>query len=120
MKLKLDENLGVRGQAILRSHHYDVATVTEQRLQSATDEQLAAHCSNENRVLVTLDIDFANPLRFPPENTPGIAVLRLPGRPSHQLLLNLVATLAEAFKSRTIQGQLWIVEPTRIRIHEEE
>ena len=118
MKLKLDENLGVRGQSILRDNAHDVATVVEQNLQGSNDDQLATHCADEGRVLVTLDMDFANTLRFPPERTAGIAVLRLPTRPSLPLLLELVSTLAGALKTEPIHGRLWIVEPGRIRVHE--
>src|SRR5260370_26797629 len=34
--------------------------------------------SGENRCLVSLDLDFADVVRFPPHRTSGIAVLRLP------------------------------------------
>lgn len=118
MKLKLDENLGSRGQAILRGCEYNVTTVLGQSLQFATDENLAEACRREGRVLVTLDLDFSNLLRFPPEDTPGIAVLRLPAEPSLELLLDLVRTLGRGLKSQSIRGKLWIVEPGRIRVHE--
>ena len=36
-----------------------------------------AACGSEARGLVTLDLDFANPLVFPPEDFAGIAVLRV-------------------------------------------
>jgi len=92
--------------------------VVEQGFQAATDEQLASYCAKEERALVTLDLDFANTLRFPPEKTAGIAVLRLPAKPSHPLLLELIQTLATALKQQNLSGKLWIVEPGRIRIHE--
>lgn len=71
MKLKIDENLarGVRDELVRGGH--DVATVPEQSLTSATDEALIEACRMEERALVTLDLDFANPLRFPPERYPG-------------------------------------------------
>jgi predicted nuclease of predicted toxin-antitoxin system len=118
MKLKLDENLGVRGQALLSAAGHDAATVAEQGLSAASDEEVARHCAQEGRALVTLDLDFANPLRFPPENTAGIAVLRLPGKPSHALLLEVIRTLAQALRQHHLAGKLWIVEPSRIRVHE--
>ena len=118
MKLKLDENLGLRGQSILRAEDHDVSTVFQQQLQSASDEVLADVCAKEQRILLTLDLDFANPLRFPPVNTPGIAVLRVTGKPSNDLLLHLVQTFAIALRTMDITGKLWVVEPGRIRIHQ--
>ena len=41
MKLKLDENIGCRGQEILRAEGHDVSTVTQQNLTSSADVDLA-------------------------------------------------------------------------------
>ncbi len=120
MKLKLDENLGLRGKAILLAAGHDVCTVVEQSLAGYEDRALIERCHTEGRGLVTLDLDFANPLVFQPSQYPGIAVLRLPPRPSHADLLALVQTLANALEHDPIVGKLWIVEPARIRIYQEQ
>jgi predicted nuclease of predicted toxin-antitoxin system len=78
VKLKLDENLGVRGADILRAGGHDVATVFEQGLTSAPDTAVATACKTEGRCLVTLDLDFGNPLIFRPSDYAGIVVIRLP------------------------------------------
>ena len=78
MKVKLDENLGAIGSGFLRSAGVDVATVAEQHLLSTPDADLVRACSAEGRCLVTLDRDFADPLRCPPRQYAGIIVVRLP------------------------------------------
>jgi predicted nuclease of predicted toxin-antitoxin system len=70
MKLKLDENLGERGREILSRGH-DVTTVASQSLQKAEDAKLIERCRREGRVLVSLDLDFANPLHFGPAIIPA-------------------------------------------------
>lgn len=118
MKLKLDENLGLRGRELLVAAGHDVCTVPEQSLCAATDEQVAVRCCEDGRAIVTLDLDFANPFRFPPALHPGIAVLRGPPRMSLDTLHRLVATLIGALKTQPLDGHLWIVEEGRIRVFE--
>lgn len=45
-------------------------TVREQHLQGSKDEVLFSVCAGEARALVTLDHDFGQVLRFPPEKGP--------------------------------------------------
>ncbi len=74
-------------------------------------------CRREERTLVTLDLDFSNPLRFPPGVTEGIVVVR----PPRSVLPMIRSTLASALpdlKSRPLKGRLWIVEPGRIRVYD--
>lgn len=80
MKVKLDENLGSRGREFLRQHGIDVLTAAEQELLTAADERILDECAAEGRCLVTLDLDFSNPLQYRPRNYAGIVVVRLPGR----------------------------------------
>ena len=120
MKLKLDENLGKPAAEILRRAGHDVATVPEQGLCSATDATLIETCREEGRCLVTLDLDFANPLRFGPSEYPGIAVLRLPARPSMRDLSDAALTLTTALRQKEIRGKLWIVQRGRIREYQPE
>ena len=120
MKLKLDENLGERGKLALNVAGHEVCTVLMQDLASATDHELLQRCTAEGRALVTLDLDFANPLVFPPALHAGIAVLRLPRHATNADLDRVIATLAGALRSQPLASQLWIVEATRVRVYEPE
>ena len=115
MNLKLDENLGERGADLFRAASHDVATIHGQQMCSATDEEVIAACHDEARCLVTLDLDFGNPLRFPPWEYSGIAVLRLPPKPSDADLWSACHTLIGGLIRESIAGKLWIVQRARIR-----
>jgi predicted nuclease of predicted toxin-antitoxin system len=119
VKLKLDENLNERGVVLLVADGHDVSTIVRQEMQAAVDTQVIEACRKEGRALVTMDLDFANPLKFRPSQYPGIAVLRLPKRVSAADLLSAIRTLSEGLKNSSLAGRLWIVEIGRIREFDE-
>jgi hypothetical protein len=115
VKIKLDENIGERGRCVLVADGHDVMTVHEQGMSGALDGELASTCAREGRALVTLDLDFASPIRFPPHAHAGIAVVRLPRRPAPDDLIGALESLVQALRTQPLDGRLWIVERTRIR-----
>ena len=52
--------------------------VPAEGLAGSDDDAIYAACQTAGRTLITLDLDFANPLRFPPGDTEGIIVVRPP------------------------------------------
>jgi len=115
-KFKLDENLDVHAADILRQAGYEAHTVAEEGLSGAADEDIAELCRREGRCLVTLDLHFADVLAYPPGEHAGILVLRHP-RLRLRAVLRLVGQLVRALQTYDPSGQLWIVEPGRVRTH---
>jgi predicted nuclease of predicted toxin-antitoxin system len=118
VKFKLDENFGKSIKEIFIKYKYDAETVIDENLQGSTDKTIYETRLKEKRCLVTLDLDFSDVLRCPPENSFGIVVLRA----SAHLTLNIIEHLILQFfnalsDTGNLDGELWIVEPNRIRIH---
>jgi predicted nuclease of predicted toxin-antitoxin system len=118
MKFKLDENFGRRTQNLFQIAGHDVQTTLDEKIQGCSDRQLYQTCCAESRCLVTLDLDFSDVTRFPPERSAGIAVIRVHRNPSLAILEKLISLLLQGLSKMSIENKLWIVEMTRIRIHQ--
>ena len=77
MRLLLDENLSPQQAVILREQGHDAVAVVDVGLSGQPNEKNRAYAIEENRVLLTLDVDFANMLRFPTAATPGVIRLKI-------------------------------------------
>lgn len=120
MKFKLDENFGTRTQQLFYDAGHDVQTVRDQRLQSCSDYHLYEICCAEQRCLVTLDLDFSDVTRFPPDKADGIVVIRIPRNPTLSLLEQLIHQFLQSLTQMSVEKKLWIVEIGRIRVHQSE
>jgi predicted nuclease of predicted toxin-antitoxin system len=118
VEFKLDENFGHTIQRLFLDQGHDCVTVREEHLAGASDDEVLKAACNEKRVLVTMDYDFSNVLRYPPHQTSGIVVINAPGRASIMLLKNIITLMLDAISVERVRGRLWIVEPGRIREHE--
>lgn len=116
MRFKLDENLDPRLAPLLAEGGHEADSVREEGLSGMTDDALYRTCCAEQRVLITLDLDFSDPLRFPAEGSGGIIVLR-PRRNTLSLIRQTLVAALPALKRERLEGALWIVEPGRIRAH---
>ncbi len=118
MRFKIDENLPVEVADLLRTAGYDAQTVFDERLVGHPDTHIADAVRQERRVLITLDLDFADIRAFPPKDYTGLIVLRLAmqDKPS---VLAVIARVIRLLKTEPLTGLLWIVDETAVRIRGE-
>jgi predicted nuclease of predicted toxin-antitoxin system len=114
LKFKIDENLPAECAELLRIAGFGAETVADEHLTGAVDIVIASRSQEENRVLVTLDLEFGNIRTYPPSKYAGNIVLR-PKRQDKRTFLNLMERIVLTLSSRTPTGELWTVEPDRIR-----
>ena len=119
MKFKLDENFDPRLVPLIAEGGHEVDTVRDEGMSGSRDEAVYQTCVESGRTLITLDLDFSNPLRFPPGSTEGIVVVR-PPRPVLSIIRATLAATLPDLKAQRLRGKLWIVEPGRLRLYDPE
>jgi predicted nuclease of predicted toxin-antitoxin system len=66
VKIKLDENLSRHLKDALSQLGHDVATAVEEGLLGKVDTEVGAAAKGEDRMIFTLDLDFADLRKFAP------------------------------------------------------
>lgn len=117
LKFKLDENLPDLVRESLGALGLDVHTVAGEQLSGASDEVVLRACIAENRVLITLDLDFSDIRAYPPGSYPGIWVLR-PQKQTFMAIEALVQAGVRLSAVERVQGQLWVIDEQRVRIRD--
>jgi hypothetical protein len=116
LKLKLDENFSPALVDLFQNAGIDTHTVFSENLSGASDQVIYETILSEERILLTFDTDFCNILRFPPDESAGIIVVR-PKRP-----ISLADVYSFAFKILDLlaennpKGCLWVLESDKLRI----
>ena len=87
----------------------------DEGLRGTDDLTIADRCKKEGRVIVTLDLDFANITFYPPEDYSGLIVLRVVDQ-SRPHVMNVFNEVLDLIDRSPLQGHLWIVEEHRVRI----
>ena len=77
MRLLFDENLSIlSAQWAAATLAVDVLDARAAGLAGKTDREVRRFAIETDRILVTLDADFGNLIRFSPSGTPGVMWLR--------------------------------------------
>jgi|SRR5579859_3963695 len=99
----------LRETGIQADHTIDVG------LRGKSDDEVFAYAQEHGLALVTLDMDFANILHFPPESHQGIFVARYPDWISIATLLRSIVDAIRSVADEDIPHTLIIIEPGAIR-----
>ena len=118
MRFKIDENLPREFGEELRIAGHEAHTVHDEGLSGADDGTIAEKICEEQRALISLDLDFSDIRNYSPATFPGIILLRSKAQ-DKKTLLWLLRRLIPLFESEPLAGRLWIVESDRIRIRGE-
>jgi predicted nuclease of predicted toxin-antitoxin system len=115
MKLKLDENLSRHLKPVLTEFGHDVLTAADENLLSRPDTEIASAAKKEKRMLLTLDIEFADLRKYPPGSHPGVILFR----PLSLSPLSVNAFIADFIRRTELEklaGCVAVVDPVHVRI----
>ncbi len=118
MKIKLDENFGISVKNLFAQNGFNVFAVRDENLQGVFDEKLFNVCKAEQRILVTLDLDFSDIKRFNHKESSGIVIIRPPKGIKYNIILEMIEQLINYMKTEEIKNDLLIVEYGRLRKHQ--
>ena len=115
MKLKLDENLSRKLREPLRELGFDATTAVEEGLQGRPDTEVGEVASREGRMILTLDLEFADLRKYPPGGHPGVILFR-PGSMGPRFVNRFVLEFVRENDVHKLERCVVVVEATRIRI----
>jgi predicted nuclease of predicted toxin-antitoxin system len=113
--VKLDENVPDSVGTILRDAGHDVVLARDEQLAGVPDDRLLTAASGEGRTSVSFDRGFANVIQHPPHATAGIVVIRLREQTLPRVR-QVALTLARLLTAERVDGRLWVVDESRLRI----
>jgi predicted nuclease of predicted toxin-antitoxin system len=114
MKFKLDENMPADLTILSQEEGHDATDVVGEGLAGARDPPVLKAATNEGRVLLTFDLDFADVRQYPPRSHAGIVVFRLHDQ-RWATLKGPVARLLAGRNLEKLEKGLAIVDETRVR-----
>jgi predicted nuclease of predicted toxin-antitoxin system len=117
MKLKLDENLSRHLKPVLIALGHDVLTVADEGLLSRPDIEVGACAAREGRMLLTLDVEFADLRKYPPGSHPGILLFR-PASLGPLSVNRFVERFIRSTELSVLCGCVAVVEPQGIRVRQ--
>ena len=112
MKFLIDEDIPVKLLKELLSQGQDAVRVTP----GSADLEIAQTAKRENRILITLDKDFANTAIFPPAEFNIVQIRIHP--PFAPVIISAFRKLLESVPAEKFKGLLILLESGNIRVTE--
>jgi predicted nuclease of predicted toxin-antitoxin system len=105
MRFLADMGISPRTIALLSTQGHDAVHLVEQGLERMADGDILAKARSEERVLLTVDLDFAQLLAISKVPLPSVILFRL-GNPTREVLdarlLTILAECAEVLEAGVI------------------
>ena len=115
MKFLFDENISVKHAVELRANSYDAVSVLEVGLSGRSDGEIWKYCLKEKRIIVTLDSDFSNILKYQIRESSGVIRIKIKNIKEFEIREALSKCLS-LIRNIRIENKLVVYEKNKIRI----
>src|SRR4051794_4183120 len=115
MTILVDQCVPRKFLRLLNDWGYQTYSVTEYIAANSSDQDVIALAQKLDAVLLTIDLDFANVIDYPPANYQGIIVARYEIHDEVLLTSTLKQMLTTLYRDE-LRASLIIVEPKRYRV----
>lgn len=117
MKFLADMGISLLTVRDLRTHNYDIIHLAEQKLERLPDSEIITKAKQENRTILTFDLDFGDLLAASQEPLPSTIIFRVKQTQPQVITAKLLSILPQCHHDLN-QGCLIIIEDRRYRVRQ--
>jgi len=115
MRFLGDMGISPRTIALLREQGYDANYLIEENLEKMTDPNILDKARQEERILLTVDLDFAQLLAISGESLPSVILFRL-GNVSREVVNRHLLAILNDYATELTNGVIISVSDASIRL----
>jgi predicted nuclease of predicted toxin-antitoxin system len=115
MKFLGDMSISPRTIALLREQGYDAIHLIEENLEKMTDQNILDKARQEERILLTVDLDFAQLLAISGDSLPSVILFRL-GNVSREVANRRLLAILNDYATELSNGLIISVTDVSIRL----
>jgi predicted nuclease of predicted toxin-antitoxin system len=115
MKFLADMGISPRTVNWLKSADYDAVHLVDEGLEKLADDEILKKARNEERILLTVDLDFGYLLAISKEILPSVIIFRL-GNESYDVINERLAEVLKRFGEELAAGAIISVKNYRFRV----
>lgn len=115
MKFLGDMGISPRTIALLREQGYDAIHLIEENLEKMTDQNILDKARQEERILLTVDLDFAQLLAISGDSLPSVILFRL-GNVSREVVNRRLLAILNDYVTELTNGLIISVTDVSIRL----
>jgi predicted nuclease of predicted toxin-antitoxin system len=113
LKFLLDADMPKSSAQVIRNLGFEIEDVRDIGMRAAKDKEIMDYALKNNKIIITMDLDFGEVLRYPQH--PGAIILRLPYAFTSKEINERLREFFMSINEKNLIGAIMIVELSRYR-----